>query len=105
MRAIEKVGANKELKPVRRLADPRRPTRAEFDVHELMNQDQYRNWCPHCSTGQGENLDHQKAVEKERGLSKQSFDYPFPGDEFGDKLMVLIGPERVSGMAQWCPPR
>lgn len=97
--AVEKFCADKGVKPMRRLVDPRRPTQAEVDLHELMNHCPYRNWCPHCIKGQGKNLDHRKAVEEERGLSEYSFDYCLPGDEFGYKLTVLIGRERVRGMA------
>ena len=62
-------------------------------MHELMNHCPYRNWCPHCIKGQGKNLDHRKAVEEERGLSEYSFDYCFPGDEFGYKLTILDSQE------------
>ena len=37
-------------------------------------------------------------MEEERGLSQYSFDYCFPGDEFGFKLTVLVGCERGTGM-------
>jgi len=43
-------------------------------------------------------LDHRKSAEEERGLSEYSFDYCFPGDEFGFKLTVLVGRERATGM-------
>ena len=39
-----------------------------------------------------------RAVDEERGLSEYSFDYCFPGDEFGFKLTILVGRERVRGM-------
>ena len=39
-----------------------------------------------------------RAVEEERGLSEYSFDYCYPGDEFGYKLTILVGRERVGGM-------
>jgi hypothetical protein len=44
-------------------------------------------------------LDHRKAVEEDRGLSEYSFDYCFPGDEFGFKHTILVGRERTTGMA------
>ena len=43
-------------------------------------------------------MDHRKGIEEERGLSEFSFDYCFPGDEFGFKLTILAGSERATGM-------
>ena len=45
----------------------------------------------------GRDWDHRREVRKEGGLSKYSFEYCFPGDEFGYKLTVLVGRERVTG--------
>ena len=95
--AAFRVGADEGLKEIRRLVDPRRPSRAEVELHELHHLP-YRNWCPHCVRGQGKDLDHRRSAEEERGLSEYSFDYCFPGDEFGFKLTILVGRERVGGM-------
>ena len=38
-----------------------------------------------------------QSMEKE-GLNEYSFDYCFPGDEFGYRVTVLVGRERTSGM-------
>ena len=95
--AAFRVGADKGLKEIRRLVDPRRPSRAEVELHELHHRP-YRNWCPHCVRGQGKDLDHRRSAEEESGLSEYSFDYCFPGDEFGFKLTILVGRERVGGM-------
>ena len=46
----------------------------------------------------GKDLDHRGAVDKERKLSEYCFDYCFPGNEFGYKLIVLVGVERLTGM-------
>lgn len=46
----------------------------------------------------GRDADHRRDVGNERGLSEYSFDYCFPGDEFGFKLTVIVGRERVTGM-------
>ena len=82
---------------VRRMIDPRRPTKQEVDDHELTHVP-YRNWCPICVRAKGKELDHRKSTEEPRGLSEYSFDYLFPGDEFGFKLTVLSGEEAVTGM-------
>ena len=82
---------------MQKLTDPRRPTQAEVDDHNRTHLP-YRNWCPHCVQGKGKDLDHRKSAEEERGLNEFSFDYCFPGNEFGFKLTVLVGRERASGM-------
>ena len=81
-----------------RLGDPRRPSEQEVEDHCLSGHLPYRNWCYHCVRGRGRDLDHRKGIEEERGLSEFSFDYCFPGDEFGFKLTILAGSERATGM-------
>jgi hypothetical protein len=77
--------------------DPRKPNQKEVDEHELTHLP-YRNWCDICVKCKGKDLDHRKAVEEERGVSEYAFDYCFPGDEFGFKLTVLEGKEKITGM-------
>jgi hypothetical protein len=96
-KATVRISADRGLKEVRRLIDPRKPSQAEVDLHELHHLP-YRNWCPHCVRGQGKDLDHRRSAGGERGLSEYHFDYCFPGDEFGFKLTILVGRERVGGM-------
>ncbi len=90
---LEKEG---DKRRIRRLIDPRKPTQEEVDEHELTHLP-YRNWCPICVRGKGKELDHRKSIDEPRGLSEYSFDYCFPGDEFGFKLTVLVGRERSTG--------
>ena len=47
----------------------------------------------------GKDLDHRRDAGEGRGLAEYSFYYCFPGDEFGFKLIVLSGRERVTGMS------
>ena len=86
-----------EGRAVKKLGDPRKPTQMEVEDHERTHLP-YRNWCAYCVMGKGKDLDHRKAIEGERGLSEYSFDYCFPGDEFGFKLTVLVGREHGTGM-------
>ena len=79
------------------MGDPRRPLEKEVADHNLNGHLPYRNWCYHCVRGRGRDLDHRKAVEEDIGLSEYSFDYCFPGDEFGFKLTILAGRERARG--------
>jgi len=90
-------GVQRDERKFQILTDPRMPTKAEIDEHELSHVP-YRNWCPHCVMGSGKDLDHRKGIEEERGLSEFSFDYCFPGDELGYKLTILVGRERSTGM-------
>ena len=82
---------------IKRLIDPRKPTKEEVDLHDLFHLP-YRNWCPVCVKAKGKELDHRKSAEEPRGLSEYAFDYCFPGDEFGFKLTVLSGNEKFTGM-------
>jgi hypothetical protein len=49
-------------------------------------------------SAKGKDLDHRKCIREERGLPEFSFDYCFPGDQFGFRLTILVGRERVTGM-------
>ena len=89
----ERIDPGEDERLVKRLGDPRLPSKEEVEDHERTHLP-YRNWCYHCIRGKGKDLDHRKEVKEERGLSEYSFDYCFPGDEFGFKLTVLIGRER-----------
>ena len=42
-------------------------------------------------------MDHVADAGEERGLTGYSFGYCFPGDEFGYKLVTLVGKERSTG--------
>ena len=86
----EKLEAKEDSRKLRNLADPRKPTQAEVDEHNLSHLP-YRNWCVICVKTKGRDLDHRKSIEEDRGLSEYSFDYCFPGDEFGYKLTALAG--------------
>ena len=98
MEEVEKLGVKGQGRQLKNLTDPRLPTEEERKEHEKTHIP-YRNWCPHCIKGRGKDLDHRRGVEEQRGLSEYSFDYCFPGDEFGFKLTILVGQERVTGMS------
>ena len=77
---------------MRAMVDPRLPTEEEVANHELTHLPyRNRNWCPAGVKAKGKDLDHRGAVDKERKLSEYSFDYCFPGDEFGYKLTDGFG--------------
>jgi hypothetical protein len=93
----EKIRGEKGDECVRMVADPRMPTEKEVERHRLTHLP-YRNWCPVCVAAKGKDLDHRKDVKEPRGLPEFSFDYCFPGDEFGFRLTILVGRERATGM-------
>ena len=59
--------------------------------HELQGHLPYRNWCSVCVRAKGKDLDHRSDPLKERSVPEYSFDFAFPGDEFGHKTAVLSG--------------
>ena len=80
-----RIGKDDGVREFRKLVDPLKPNKAEVDDHELFHTP-YRNWCPICVKAKGKALDHQKKGElNPLGYSEYSFDYGFPGDEFGFK--------------------
>ena len=81
---------------IRKLADPTKPNPEEIEAHEMRGHVEYRNWCPHCVKTRGRSLPHKSLQGKERKIPEYSFDYTFPGDEFGYKWTVLAGREKVS---------
>ena len=91
----EKAGVDD--REVKMMGGPRRPSQAEVEDHARRNHCPYRNWCGVCVSACGRDLDHRADSGKERGLSEFSFDYCFPGDEFGCKLTTLVGRERKTG--------
>jgi len=93
-----RIGKEDGIREFRKLVDPLKPSKAEVDDHNLFHTP-YRNWCPICVKAKGKALDHQKKTDiNPLGYSEYSFDYGFPGDEFGFKLTVLGGKERRTGM-------
>jgi hypothetical protein len=93
----ERMRAEKPETRLKRITDPRKPSEREVEDHYRTHLP-YRNWCPCCVKAKGKDLDHRKTVEGERAVNEYSFDYCFPGNEFGYKLTVLVGRERTSGM-------
>ena len=47
----ERVGLEKEGKFIRKLIDPKLPTKEEVDMHNLMGHVEDRKWCEVCVVG------------------------------------------------------
>lgn len=93
----DKIVAEKGDELIRTVTDPRLPTTKEIEKHNLTHLP-YRNWCSVCVSAKGKDLDHRKCIREDRGLPEFSFDYCFPGDEFGYRVTILVGRERTTGM-------
>ena len=78
---------------IKSLRDPKLPTKEEVEKHNLIHLP-YRDWCPICVKANNREMDHEKDNGKDRKLPEYSFDYCFPGDEFGYRWTILVGKER-----------
>ena len=87
-----------EAKRMRNIGDPRLPTQQEVDSHNITHVP-YQNWCPHCVRGCGRDLDHRRSVEDSRRMLEFSFDYCFMGDAGEERVTILVGRERSTGMS------
>ena len=89
--AEEKVTLEEEDSFVRKLVDPRLPSEDEVKKHNLEGHVNFRNWCGICVQSGGRELDHKSTTDQDKSIPEYSFDYCFPGDEFGFKLTILVG--------------
>ena len=93
---VERQGQTEDARRVKKVLDPKAPTDAEVEEHRLTHIP-YRNWCEVCVKCKGKEFDHRRKGDS-GGVSEYAFDYCFPGDELGFKLVVLVGHEKVTGM-------
>ena len=89
---------SEEVHKPRRIPTPILPSRDEVDEHNVTHVP-YRNWCPHCIRGRGRDLDHRRSVEEGRRVLEFSFDYCFMGDSGEERITILVGRERSTGMS------
>ena len=57
---IEKDMAEHGRREAARMNDPKLPSKAEVEAHNLTHLP-YRNWCKHCVRGRGKDLPHERA--------------------------------------------
>ena len=75
---------------VAKMMDPRLPSKAEVDAHNLTHLP-YRSWCTHCVRGRGKESAH-TMTKRESDMHEFHFDWAFPGEEeAGKTLKVLVG--------------
>ena len=94
--SAERISLEREDDVIKRIVDPILPSKSEVDRHFMSGHIPYRNWCPVCIKARGREMDHSQCADRERKIPEYSFDYCFPGDEFGFKWTVLVGQERMS---------
>ena len=94
---IDEEGENGHRK-VRHMLDPTLPSAAEVREHRLTHLP-YRSWCYHCVRGRGKEMNHEKQKnDGEQNISEYHMDYCFPGDENGQKLIILLIIEKFTKM-------
>ncbi len=86
---------------VRQIKDLLKPSEDEVEKHNATRLP-YRNWCPICVRAKGKDADHRRVVDGSNCLPEFSFDYAFPGIEFGYKLRCWWGGK---GQRAWPWPR
>ena len=91
---MERISKDEEDENVRKMLDPKLPSEEEVRDHYRFHIP-YRNWCPICVKAKGRDMDHNSS-DRERTIFEYCFDYCFPGDEFGYKLTILAGKERLT---------
>ena len=90
----ESIGLEEDKDILRKIGDPSLPSSEEIKEHCLRGHIPYRNWCSICVRAHGRDRAHRIDKGRGRNLPEYFWDYCFPGDEFGNKLTILIGKER-----------
>jgi hypothetical protein len=88
----EHITVVREDDKVKQVPDTWLPTARGIEMHGLTHVP-YRTVCSVCIAGRGRDLDQlsRKFISEESGLPKFASDSCFPGDEFGYRLMILVG--------------
>ena len=67
--------------------------------HYVSGHMPYHSWCHHCLRGRGRDRDHRRKDDWEpRGIPEYHLDYCFPGDEFDQRLTILVAIEKYTKM-------
>ena len=76
--AAERIGLEKEGKFVKKLIDPKLPTKEEVETHNLMGHAEYRNWCEICVKAWGRDDAHKTShAETQSEVPVIDVDYGF----------------------------
>ena len=85
----ERLGLERDDEVIRELKDPKLPSQGEVGKHWLMGHLPYRDWCHICVQAKAKDMAHKRDKGSPRGLPEYSWDYCFPGDEFGFRWTVF----------------
>ena len=94
----ERFEAEGEGEFIREINDPRLPSKEEVERHRIGGHVEYRDWCDMCVRARARDMPDYRDRRDTRALPEYSWDYCFPGDEFGHKWTVLVGRERDTKM-------
>ena len=94
----EEMEAGPGSRKPKKMQDPKAPTQAEREEHELTHLP-YRSWCIHCVKGRGKDAPHLVAAS-DGVLPEVHFDFAFMGDEgdAGHTAPMLVARVRDSRM-------
>ena len=54
----DRLSLSREEDVLKRLVDPKLPTKKEMEDHWLMGRVVYKNWCPNCVKAMGRDMRH-----------------------------------------------
>ena len=80
--------AEKGLRRVVKLQDPRKPTEEEVKEHELTHLP-FRNWCKHCVAGKGTETPCRRS-DGAGELPEFHIDWAFPGEAEANKTVTML---------------
>ena len=80
--------AERGMRRVVKLQDPRRPTEEEVKEHELTHLP-FRNWCKHCVAGKGTETPCRRS-EGGGELPEFHIDWAFPGEAEANKTVTML---------------
>ena len=69
---VERLALEKEGAVVRKLVDPKLPSKEEVEDHYVRGHFPYRNWCHICVRAKGRDMGHQKEEGKDRKVPELS---------------------------------
>ena len=90
-------GGESGVRAPKRVLDPRVPTQAEVDEHNMTHLP-YRSWCTHCVRGRGEAHPHRNSGDEERDVPELHMDYCFMGKVDEKAQPILVVKERDTRM-------
>ena len=95
---VERFEAEEGGEFIRKINDLKLSSKEEIQKHRIGGHVEFRDWCDMCVKARSREMPHSKDKGGARMLPEYSWDYCFPGDEFGHRWTVLVGRERETKM-------